>query len=139
MIGEAVNDKVRALATLDLSALRKEWQHLYGPPPRLRSPDLLRHLLAWRIQTAVSGGLDRDTRRRLRQSPSTRPARAAPSAGTTITREWQGCLHEVKVLPSGFVYQDRTYRSLSEIARTITGSRWNGPRFFGLRQGGDRT
>lgn len=138
MSDTAATNEVRKLAALDLQALREEWRRLYGPPPRLRSPDLLRYLLAWRIQSALEGGLDRDTRRRLRQSSPTVPALPTPSAGTTITREWQGVIHEVKVLGTGFSYKGQAYRSLSEIARAITGSRWNGPRFFGLRKSGNQ-
>jgi hypothetical protein len=130
---QGIHDEVRALAELDLDGLRAEWRRRFGPPPRLRSPDLLRHMLAWRIQVAAFGGLDAETRRRLRQGPASSPLSPAPTPGTRITREWQGTSHAVEVAADGFVYNGQRFRSLSQVARTITGARWNGPRFFGLR------
>ena len=130
---EAITEEVRALGRLDLEGLRAEWRTRYGSPPTLRSPALLRRMLAWRIQVAAFGGLDADTRRRLRQSSPLKPAAAAPTPGTNIRREWKGVIHDVSVVPDGFVYDGYQFKSLSEIARAITGVRWNGPRFFGLR------
>lgn len=125
-----VEAQVRALEPLDLEGLRQVWRERYGVPPELRSPDLLRRWLAWRIQAEALGGLDAETRRRL----SGRSA-AAPKMqpGTRLVREWKGEPHEVVVSAQGFTYGGATHRSLSEIAREITGARWNGPRFFGLR------
>ena len=131
---ESINNEVRALASLDLDTLRGEWRLRYGAPPKLRSPDFLRRMLAWRIQVAAFGGLDAETRRRLRREPAARPLAPAPRAGTRLAREWQGVTHEVEVVTDGFVYGGRQFASLSEVARTITGARWNGPRFFGLRK-----
>ena len=94
----------------------------------------------YRIQEEAYGGLDRETRRRLREIAAAadrgerRPIGAAPlRPGTALTREWQGRTHAVNVLAQGFEYQGKPYRSLSEIARVITGTRWSGPKFFGLR------
>ena len=81
---EAITEEVRALARLDLEGLRAEWRTRYGSPPTLRSPALLRRMLAWRIQVAALGGLDADTRRRLRQSSPLKPAAPAPTPGTNI-------------------------------------------------------
>ena len=133
MNADAITEEVRALARLDLEGLRAEWRTRYGPPPKLRSPALLRRMLAWRIQVAALGGLDADTRRRLRQSSPLKPAAPAPTPGTNIRREWRGVIHDVSVVTDGFVYDGHQFNSLSEIARVITGVRWNGPRFFGLR------
>ena len=133
MTADAVTEEVRALACLDLEGLRAEWRSRYGPPPTLRSPGLLRRMLAWRIQVAAFGGLDAETRRRLRQGCPLKPAMPAPPPGTKISREWQGVVHDVSVLPDGFIYEGKRFNSLSQVARTITGARWNGPRFFGLR------
>jgi hypothetical protein len=130
---EAINEEVRALARLDLEGLRDEWRRRYGWPPVLRSPDLVRHMLAWRIQVAAFGGLDSETRRRLRRSSVPTPVSPGPTPGTRISREWKGVSHEVEVTADGFTYDGRRFGSLSEVARTITGARWNGPRFFGLR------
>jgi len=126
-------ENVRRLQGLSLEALRGEWRERIGAPPKLRSPELLRLLLAWRIQAEAFGDLDRETRQGLK-------SKAAPSAkpklqtGLRLTREWQGRRYEVEVVGEHFVFAGRTFRSLSEVAREITGTRWNGPRFFGLRR-----
>jgi hypothetical protein len=129
---EAVTDQVRALTNLGVEALRKEWRLRYGAPPALRSSDHLRRLLAWRMQAEVFGGFDAETRQALLRKP---PAPKGPKlkAGARLAREWQGRTYEVEVLERGVRYGERTYASLSEVAREITGVRWNGPRFFGLR------
>ena len=131
---EKITWEVRALESMDLHALRDEWRQRYGPPPKMRSTELLARLLAWRIQADAFGGLDATTIRLLkREAPA--PAKALLDSGTRLFREWQGRRHEVTVLEQGFGYAGREYRSLSEVARAITGTRWNGPRFFGLREG----
>jgi hypothetical protein len=122
---------LQRLVKAELPELRAEWERRYGAAPRLRSPDLLRRMMAWRIQAAEEGGLDQITRKLLAggaASPETLLAE-----GTVITREWKGVHHEVEVTGSGFLYGGERWKSLSEVARTITGTRWNGPRFFGLR------
>ena len=133
MSAEAATAQVRALGHLDLEGLRAEWRLRYGPQPTLRSADLLRRMIAWRIQVAAIGGLDAETRRRLRLNAPIKPVTPVPTPGTKLSREWQGAVHEVQVLPDGFGYGGDRFKSLSEVARTITGARWNGPRFFGLR------
>lgn len=124
---------LQRLRTANLKELRVEWERRYGAAPRLRSPDLLRWILTWRIQAAAEGGLDHITRKLLAGGA------AVPEAllceGTVITREWKGVRHEVEVAHGGFIYRGERWKSLSEVARTITGTRWNGPRFFGLREG----
>ena len=90
-------------------------------------------MLAWRIQAEREGGLDADLRRALRRPAGVRAA-AEPTGGTRLVREWEGVAHEVIAINGGgFLYLGARYRSLSQIARVITGVRWNGPRFFGLR------
>jgi Protein of unknown function (DUF2924) len=128
-----VADEVQALTALDLEGLRAEWRRRYCVPPKLRSPELLRLALAWRMQSEVLGGLDGETRAALRRSTIATKAPPRLSNGVRLVREWQGVRHEVVVVEGGFLHQGKTHRSLSEIARSITGSRWNGPRFFGLR------
>jgi hypothetical protein len=99
----------------------------------MRSWELLARLLAWRIQVDAFGGLDATTIRLLQ---SDRPPQSKPmlTPGTQVSREWQGRRHDVDVLDGRFRYAGAEYRSLSEVARVITGTRWNGLRFFGLRQ-----
>lgn len=136
MSGTSIEDEVEALEALDLEGLRLFWRRRYGAPPKLRSPELLRLMLTWRIQARAFGGLDSDTRRGLRR-PTGEKGHVVPSGGTRLTREWQGVRHEVTALgEGGFLYDGERYQSLSQIARLITGARWNGPRFFGLRAEG---
>ncbi len=127
-----VEQQVQGLEALGLEGLREQWRARYGAPPSLRSVGLLRRLLAWKIQADALGGLDADTRRRLRGHAAPAPCgRLAP--GTLVTREWKGVAYVVEATGDGFLFQGHKHRSLSEVARTITGTRWNGPRFFGLR------
>ena len=122
-----------SLESMPLAALRVEWRTRWGPPPRLRSSRLLRHLIAWRIQAAAYGDLTWDDRRRLKSASL--PKLQTLREGSRVAREYLGVIHEVVAEPDGFRYRERQYRSLSAIAREITGVRWNGPRFFGLRSG----
>jgi hypothetical protein len=124
--------------------LRKRWQVIFGRPA---PPHLPRHLLfrilAFRLQAKALGDLDGESQRLLDASGS--PEQAARRAirarritarlrpGTMLGREWNGRIHRVTVLANGFVWNGKTYSSLSAIAQAITGTRWNGPRFFGLR------
>ena len=130
---ERITQEVRALEALDLHGLRDEWRKRYGNPPKMRSRELLARLLAWRIQADAFGGLDATTIRLLK-ADRLPPAKPQLTAGTRLTREWLGRRHDVDVLELGFRYADADYRSLSEVARVITGTRWNGLRFFGLRE-----
>lgn len=118
---------------LGLEDLRTVWRERYGAPPALRSPELLALILAWRIQAEDGGGLDRDTKLALRRPAAARRG-PEPTPGARLVREWQGVPHEVVVQTDGsFLYRGDRHQSLSEVARRITGARWNGPRFFGLR------
>jgi hypothetical protein len=127
-----VSGLLASLESATLDELRAEWGRRYGAPPRLRSPDLLRQILAWRIQVASEGGLDRSIKRLLSRDGCAAQTQLAP--GTIIAREWKGVRHEVEVTDDGYIHACQRWKSLSEIARAITGTRWNGPRFFGLRE-----
>ncbi len=138
---EAELDRIK---TLGLAALRKHWTKRIGePPPPWRSADLLRRSLAYRLQERDAGGLPPEITRRLRKIFRDM-ARGADltlngvphiKPGTILTREWQGVLHQVRVLEDGFEHKGERFASLSEVARRITGSRWSGPLFFGLKNG----
>lgn len=128
-----VDAQVEALERLDLNGLRALWRRQYGSPPPLRSVELMRHLLAWRIQAAAHGGLDRTTRRRLVGSGRVLAEGLELGIGAVLRRDWKGQRVEVVVEDNGFRWNNRTYRSHSAVATAIAGSRWNGPRFFGLR------
>jgi hypothetical protein len=131
---ERITQEVRALAALDLAALRDSWRrHGYGEPPKMRSRELLARLLAWKIQADAFGGLDATTIRLLK-SDGLPAAKPLLQPGSRLARVWQGRRYEVQVLEHGFMLNSATYRSLSAVARVITGTRWNGLRFFGLRE-----
>jgi hypothetical protein len=140
---ERVADEVRALEVMNIDALRLEWRRRFQEtPPAMRAADLLRRCLADRLQTQALGG-DPDLERRLAalvrahgrgQSPTAARPRLRP--GTVLAREHEGRTHRVEVGERSFSYDGKTWKSLSQIARAITGVRWNGPRFFGLREMG---
>ena len=130
---------------MDAASLRRRWRMVFGHPAPEQIPrSLLHRALAYRIQADVLGDLDRDTIRMLdRLARDGRGGAVIPlpelrgtKPGTLLVREWEGVLHRVMVLEQGFAWNGQTYDSLSKVARAITGTNWNGPRFFGLR---DRT
>jgi hypothetical protein len=129
---EKVTEEVRALAALDLFALRQLWSARWGMPPGHRSPEILRATIAWRIQVAAFGGLSQDTKRSLRRTTLTTAPRVRLTRGAKLSREWKGVRHDVEVVDGGFAHAGVTYRSLSKVASVIAGSKWNGLRFFGL-------
>jgi hypothetical protein len=138
--------EIGGLADLDLPALRQRWRELYGSEPPVRmSRELMVQAIAYRIQENIHGGLSRAARLKLTAAggsagsaganSSRRETRRRVKPGTRFLRQWQGETHEVTAAADGrFLYRDGAYRSLSEIARHITGTRWSGPAFFGLRQ-----
>ena len=138
----AVEDELGRLATMPIAQLRVRYREVFRTdPPKAFGPDLLRRGIAHRIQEKAYGGLSRAAQRLLDQmikayatKPNGKivlPRRIKP--GSVLVREWKGKSHRVTVLADGFVYEGDTYSNLSEIAGLITGTRWNGPRFFGLR------
>lgn len=127
--------EIETLAGLDLEGLRAIWAAHFGDIPKLRSPDLLRQLLAWRLQATDLGGIDRDTRRRLTGRGPVEAEGQHLGQGAILRRDWQGRRIEAVVEAGGFRCEGTLYPSLSAVARAITGTRWNGPRFFGLREG----
>ena len=139
---DSLETDLEAVATASFRELRDIWRaRLDEEPPTLRSREIYRRMLAYRLQAAVRGGLSPTARRKLDVLEAQRgePAgRAAPAPvrlrpGSKLIREWRGVPQEVWVTTSGFMHQGRAYASLSEVARAITGTRWNGPLFFGLR------
>jgi Protein of unknown function (DUF2924) len=120
-----------ALSGDSLDQLRKLWCGYFDTAPQHRSVDLLRRVLAWRIQADAYGGFDATTRRLLSRENS--KLLTAPQPGMRLVRAWAGRRHEVVVLDGRIIYGGQTFGSLSAVARHITGQRWNGPRFFGLR------
>ena len=125
--------EIESLAGLDLAALRSVWEDRIGPTPKLRSPELFRHLLPWRLQVEAFGDLDLETRRRLAARGPVEAEGRQFGIGAILRRDWQGQRIEVVVETNGFRWEERMFLSLSSVARAATGTRWNGPRFFGLR------
>jgi hypothetical protein len=134
--------KLTALTVMDGDGLRREWRRLYrSHPPRHIRRDLLVLAIAWKLQERVHGGLTAAQKRKLagiaeelrkNGDLSTGPAiRLKP--GLRLVREWRGETHTVLVLEDGFEWNGEPRRSLSAIAREITGTRWSGPSFFGLK------
>lgn len=130
------------LTSLSVKALKERWRALYGSEPHRRMRrELLTRAVAYRLQERALGGLKPSTRRLLEriaaQASGHETERAASvrkaAAGTVLIRDWRGASHRVTVLEEGVVYREQRYRSLSAVARLITGCRWSGPRFFGLR------
>ena len=125
--------EVDALESLNLHSLRDRWRERFGAPPKFRSTEMLRLLLAWRIQALALGGLDRDTRDALSRTGRVVAEGQDLGVGATLRRVWNGEEQVVTVLDTGFDWNGRTFKSLSAAASAIAGTRWNGPRFFGLR------
>jgi len=136
-----VEAELDRLPSMPIVELRARWRAQFkSEPPKAFGPDLLRRSIAHRIQEDAYGGLDRATARLLQQLKTqmrTTPGKIVLprriKAGAVLVRKWKGHSHRVTVLDEGFAYEGKTYDSLSVIARQITGTRWNGPRFFGLR------
>ena len=138
---EAVATRLQALEQMDYAALQAEWRRLYrAQPPKRVARDLLMLGVGWKIQEQAFGGLGAVTKRRLaglaktmeRDGDITRNRVARLKPGAKLVREWGGKTHTVVVVDDGFEWRDRHWRSLSAIAREITGVHWSGPRFFGL-------
>ena len=132
------------LQDLDGSALRGEWRRLSRSEPPRTSRDLLARAVAYRLQELEFGGLPKWARQTLAGpaaaadpaqaagAPAPKPAALLLKPGARLVREWHGRTHSVVVLDDAFEFEGRRYRSLTQIAREITGARWSGPRFFGL-------
>jgi Protein of unknown function (DUF2924) len=140
---DSIPARLAALKTMALPDLKAEWRTLFGKEPPGYNRRYLESRLAYRVQEIVLGGLKPETVKRLEalgeQFAGRNVARrrshhtTMPIAGTRLVREWQGVEHTITVLAEGYEWQGRPYRSLSAIARAITGTRWNGLIFFGLK------
>lgn len=158
--------RLAALATMSVGELAAKYRELYGEPTRTRNKDYLRKRLAWRIQELAEGGLSEGAIARIREIGDRLPERwrmrqalvegvtlptdapsivqaieprdpRVPPVGTVLRRVFGGATHEVTVLPEGFDYRGRRYRSLSAIATEIAGTRWNGFLYFRISKRGD--
>lgn len=133
----AIEAEVDQIRSLGIDALRARWRMLFGAvPPKSLSKDIIGRMIGYRIQEEAFGGLDRETVKlldRLARGEKPNELNRRLKAGTVLVREYNGERHIVTVVPDGFLWRDATYSSLSTIAQAITGTKWNGPRFFGLR------
>lgn len=154
---EEVEREIAALDDQDLAALQQRWRELYGVPhPFKIRAGFLRRAIAYRLQELAFGGLRPQLKRELRKiaerarlnrshsggrrsrtvdaatAAAVLPRRKTLSPGTRLLREWNGTTEVVDVLPDGFGWRGRTYRTLSAVAVAITGTKWSGPKFFGL-------
>jgi hypothetical protein len=142
-VSEGVLAQLAALPDKSTAELKQLWRELYDRDPPSLNREFLVKRLAYRIQELAYGGLSARAEAKLDRLiaeedlrvKGKRPVRKGdrPIAGTRLVREWQGVEHTVTVLVDGYEYQGRPYKSLSAIARAITGTRWSGPLFFGLR------
>jgi hypothetical protein len=149
----SVEDEIAHLCGLDLRGIRSRWQSVFGrPAPAHLTRHLLFAVIAYRLQADRFGDLDHATRQVLDRTVAkeAEPAMVARLAsfdqkrteltpGTVLVREWDRQSQRVMVMAGGFAWNGKTYDSLSKVAFAITGTKWNGPRFFGLRDKEDRT
>lgn len=146
----SVLKRVTALPGMELASLKALWKDLYDQDPPAHGKPYLVRKLAYRIQELAYGGLNDNTEQRLdtlaegRKDPKTNAKKGrgrkkanTPGAGTKLVREWNGKEYTVMVLDDGFEYEGRKFRSLSAIAKEITGTHWSGPSFFGLKKSGN--
>jgi hypothetical protein len=144
-----MKDEIAHLRNLDLIGLQRRWQSVMGRPAPEHLPKyLLFGILAYRLQADALGDLDAGTVQLLKRGATVQSLdevlplvaardqrKQAMVLGTVLTREWNGQHHRVMVVEGGFAFEGKTFDSLSKIAFAITGTNWNGPRFFGLRAG----
>ncbi|MGD9669854.1 MAG: DUF2924 domain-containing protein [Hyphomicrobiaceae bacterium] len=138
---EALEAALSALASMSPADLRNEWlRHYRSRPPSRLSRDLLELGVAWKLQERAFGGLSAATKRQIAELGQTMATKADLTKARAVTlrpgarliREWKGETHEVQVFEEGFLWRGKTWRSLSAIAREMTGTQWSGPRFFGI-------
>jgi hypothetical protein len=152
-LASSVEDRIARLRDLDLAALRTCWHNEFGrTAPKHLSRYLLFRVLAYKLQADQLGDLDADTLKILERADDRRGGTAgvakglatldqrrfAPPPGTVLVREWDRKSHRVMVMPDGFAWNGKNFDSLSQVAFAITGTKWNGPRFFGLRDRGSK-
>jgi hypothetical protein len=141
LYGDALTAEIADLLKASITNLRERWKTLYGTEPLGHiGRSLMIRTIAYRLQERALGGLKPSAQRVLDRIGASRSEAALEptpklraSAGTVLIREWRGVSHRVTVLDHDVIYRGRRYKSLSEVARAITGTHWSGPLFFGLR------
>ncbi len=149
----SIGDEIAYLRDLDLKGLRSRWQSVFQrPPPEHLPRHLLFAIIAYQVQADCFGDLDHETRQVLDRTGADNMGSAVSARlvcfdqkrkeltpGTVLVREWDQHSQRVMVMADGFAWNGQTYDSLSKVAFAITGTKWNGPRFFGLREKEDRS
>ena len=134
---ESPTAEIARLSTLSLSILRNEWSSVFRrEPPVGLSRDMLTRMLVWQIQELEFGGHSREVLKlfgQLARNINAGPERRHLKPGTVLVREYRNKRHTVTIIDGGFQWEGARYTNLTAIARAITGTNWNGPRFFGLR------
>ncbi|MEJ2016751.1 MAG: DUF2924 domain-containing protein [Maritimibacter sp.] len=121
------------IKALDRSGCLDRWRAVFGrPPPKYLSPQFMHRVLLWELQERMLGGVSRPTERTLPRIAAGKASPAPAKPGSHLVREWNGRTYQVEVVEGGYVMDGKTWRSLSAIARHITGAHWSGPRFFGV-------
>jgi hypothetical protein len=142
-IERRVLEQIKELERADVPTLKAKWKAVFKrEPPRFAKRGFLTQVLAWEIQARAFGGLKSSVHRQLMalSSPNSSSARqitepvAKLRPGVKLVRSWRGTMHEVMVTERGYLWRGQSYESLSTIAREITGTRWSGPLFFGIRK-----
>ncbi len=132
--GKLEESLIADITAFDRAECLDRWREMFGrPPPKYLSPQFMKRVLIWETQNRALGGVSVKTTRRLKQIASGTAPPTTAKPGSHLIREWNGRTYQVEVVDGGYVMDGRTWRSLSAIARHITGARWSGPRFFGVR------
>jgi len=130
-----IDQQIVSLETMSSDELRDKWRRLTASPVPRISPSLLRLALAYEIQAKALGGLSRATQQKLDQIANAKTKTTVAPPGTRLVREWNGKLHVVTIDEQKVIHwNEKRWNSLSEVAREITGTRWSGPAFFGLKK-----
>lgn len=131
----SIDDQLAGLDAMGRDALHGAWIRLTGTRAPMISNKLLRLALAWQIQASVHGGLPRTVQQKLAQMSQGKTTTSVAQPGMRLVREWNGKAHVVMIGEDGVIrWNGKDWRSLSEVARAITGTRWSGPAFFGLKK-----
>ena len=131
---EKVSTLIAEIDSLDRAQCMDRWRETFGrPPPKYLSPQFMKRVLIWETQNEALGGVSVKTTRRLNQIASGKALPTTAKPGSHLIREWNGRTYQVEVVDGGYVMDGKRWRSLSAIARHITGAHWSGPRFFGVQ------
>ena len=129
-----VDSLIADISVFDRAECLDRWREVFGrPSPKYLSPQFMKRVLIREMQNRALGGVSLKTTRRLNQIASGKSLPATTKTGSHLIREWNGRTYQVEVVEGGYVMDGKTWRSLSAIARHITGARWSGPRFFGVQ------